>query len=231
MGEHLELTVNGRPVEVEAEADETLLDVLREHLGLLSAKDGCQPEGYCGCCTVLVDGRARVACSQPASSFGGKSVVTLEGVDAHEREAFAVAFAATGASQCGFCSPGIVVKARNLLEKNAAPDRDEVAKALAGNLCRCTGYVKVIDAVQMAGAILSGAEQPSLDWSGRIGSRTPKYEAFELAMGRKPFINDMTVEGMLHGALCFSEHPRAVVRSIDLSEAEKIEGVVAIATT
>ena len=229
MGEVINLTVNGLPVEVTPEPEETLLDVLRDHLGLLAAKDGCQPEGYCGCCTVLVDGHARVACSAAASRFTGKSIVTLEGLDDHEREAFAVAFAATGASQCGFCSPGIVMKARNLLEKNAAPDRDEVAKALAGNLCRCTGYVKVVDAVQMAGAILSGAEQPSLDWSGRIGSRTPKYEAFELAMGRKPFINDMTVEGMLHGALCFSEHPRAVVRAIDLSEAEKVDGVVAIA--
>src|ERR687891_1645828 len=134
MGEHLELTVNGRPVEVEAEADETLLDVLREHLGLLAAKDGCQPEGYCGCCTVLVDGHARVACSQPASKFAGKSIVTLEGLDDHEREAFALAFSATGASQCGFCSPGIVVKARDLLERKAAPSRDDIARALAGNL-------------------------------------------------------------------------------------------------
>src|ERR671919_1766121 len=230
MGEHVELTVNGRPVEVEAEADETLLDVLREHLGLLSAKDGCQPEGYCGCCTVLVDGRARVACSQPASSFGGKSVVTLEGLDAHEREAFAVAFAATGASQCGFCSPGIVVKAKNMLAKNPSPTRDEVARGLAGNLCRCTGYVKVVDAVQLAGRILSGEEAPHLDWSGRIGTRTPKYEAFELAMGKKPFINDMSREGMLHGALHFSEHPRAVVKRIDTSKAEAVDGVVGVYT-
>src|ERR687891_938881 len=158
MAEPINLTVNGTPVEVTPEPDETLLDVLRDHLGLLAAKDGCQPEGYCGCCTVLVDGRAQVACSATADRFAGKSIVTLEGLDDHEREAFAMAFAATGASQCGFCSPGIVMKARNLLEKNPAPSREEVARAMAGNLCRCTGYVKVIDAVQMAGAILSGAE-------------------------------------------------------------------------
>jgi selenium-dependent xanthine dehydrogenase len=229
MSETISLTVNGHPVEIEAAPDETLLDVLREHLGLLSAKDGCQPEGYCGCCTVLVDGRARVSCSAPAASFAGKSIVTLEGLDDHEREAFALAFASTGASQCGFCSPGIVMKARNLLEKNREPSRDDIAKALAGNLCRCTGYVKVIDAVQQAGKILDGGEIPSLDWSGRIGSRTPKYETFELALGLKPFINDMVMDGMLHGALKFSDHPRAVIRKIDVSKAGAMDGVVTVA--
>src|ERR671919_466116 len=116
MNNRIDMTVNGEVVTVEAAADETLLDVLRDHLGLLAAKDGCQPEGYCGCCTVLVDGHARVACSAAASKFAGKSVTTLEGLTDHEREAFALAFSATGASQCGFCSPGIVVKARDLLE-------------------------------------------------------------------------------------------------------------------
>jgi aldehyde oxidoreductase len=228
VSEPIELTVNGVPTSVTAADDETLLDVLRNHLGLLSAKDGCQPEGYCGCCTVLVDGRARVSCSAAAASFNGKSIVTLEGLDDHEREAFALAFSATGASQCGFCSPGIVMKARNLLEKKQEPSRDEVARALAGNLCRCTGYVKVIDAIQLAGKILAGGEAPHLDWSGRIGSRTPKYQSFELALGLKPFIDDMSVEGMLHGALVFSEHPRAVVRNIDITRAEQMPDVVAI---
>jgi selenium-dependent xanthine dehydrogenase len=228
MTEEIELTVNGRAATVSPAEEETLLDVLRDHLGLLAAKDGCQPEGYCGCCTVLVDGRARVSCSQPATRFVGKDIVTLEGLSDHEREAFALAFAATGASQCGFCSPGIVVKARSLLERGGEPARDEVAKALAGNLCRCTGYVKVIDAVQMAGRILAGEEQPHLDWSGRLGTRAPKYEAFELALGKKAFINDMSVEGMLHGALRFSDHPRAVVRGIDVSTAEAVEGVVKV---
>ncbi|MGH2788847.1 MAG: selenium-dependent xanthine dehydrogenase [Actinomycetota bacterium] len=228
MTQHIEMTVNGDPVTVNADSDETLLDVLRDHLGLLSAKDACQPEGYCGCCTVLVDGRARVSCSAAASTFAGKSIVTLEGLDDSDREAFALAFAATGASQCGFCSPGIVVKARHLLSKNPEPSRTDIAKALAGNLCRCTGYVKVIDSVQLAGRLIAGEQPPHLDWSGRIGSRTPKYEAFELALGKKPFINDMTVEGMLHAALTFSEHPRAVVARIDTAAAEAIEGVVAV---
>jgi len=226
--QELELEVNGRTHRVRADEEETLLDVLRDHLGLLAAKDGCQPEGYCGCCTVLVDGKARVSCSQPATRFAGKEIVTLEGIPDHEREAFALAFSACGASQCGFCSPGIVVKAANLLAKDPAPSRDAVARALAGNLCRCTGYVKIIDAVQMAGRILAGDEQPRLDWSGRLGSRAPKYEGFELALGDKPFINDIAVDGMVHGALRFSDHPRAVVKHIDVTRAEALEGVIRV---
>ena len=225
----IELTINGKNETISAAPEETLLDVLRDRLGLLAAKDGCQPEGYCGCCTVLVDGHARVSCSAPAANFAGKSIVTLEGLSDHEREAFALSFAATGASQCGFCSPGIVVKAKSLLEKNPAPSRDEVARALAGNLCRCTGYVKVIDAIQQAGRILDGDHQPHVDFSGRLGSRTPKYEAFELTLGKKPFIADMSVDGLLHGALRFSDHPRARIKRIDLSKALEIDGVVAVA--
>ncbi|CAN5589599.1 selenium-dependent xanthine dehydrogenase [soil metagenome] len=226
--EEIALEINGRQVTVEADPEETLLDVLRDHLGLLAAKDGCQPEGYCGCCTVLVDGKARVSCSQAASKFVSKKIVTLEGLSGHERETFALAFAATGASQCGFCSPGIVVKASNLLARDPSPSRDDIAKALAGNLCRCTGYVKIIDSIALAGRMLSGGEQPHLDWSGRVGTRAPKYEAFELALGHKPFINDMELPGMVHGALRFSDHPRAVVRSIDVSKAEAVDGVIGV---
>ncbi len=230
MTEHVDLTVNGAAVSLDVEADETLLDALRDHLGLLAAKDGCQPEGYCGCCTVIVDGQARVSCSQAATKFAGKDVVTLEGLSDHEREAFAISFAASGASQCGFCSPGIVVKAKNIIDKNPSPSRDEIAKGLAGNLCRCTGYVKIIDAIESAAQILSGGEPPHIDHSGRIGTRAPKYEAFELATGKKAFINDMSMDGMLHGAAKFSDHPRAVVTKIDTSKAEAIEGVMAIIT-
>lgn len=228
MAERINLTVNGQQVQLDADPDATLLDVLRDDLGLLAAKDGCQPEGYCGCCTVLVDGHARVSCSQPATRFAGKEIVTLEGLTDHEREAFALGFAASGASQCGFCSPGIVVKAKSILEKNPEPSRDEIAKGLAGNLCRCTGYVKIVDAIQAAGRILAGGEPPALDSSGRIGSRTPKYEAFDLAMGRKQFINDMQIDGMLHGAIRWSDHPRARVVKIDATAARAMEGVTAV---
>jgi selenium-dependent xanthine dehydrogenase len=222
-------TLNGRPVAVEAHPGETLLDALREQLGVTSPKDGCQPEGYCGCCTVLVDGHARVACSQPVEMFAGKAIVTLEGLDPRHREALAAAFTATGASQCGFCSPGIVVKASQFLARTPHPARDQIAKMLSGHLCRCTGYVKIIEAIELAGAILRGEAEPALEWTGRLGSRAPRYEAAELALGMKPYLNDMAVPGMLHGALRFSDHPRAVVKRIDVSKALAMPGVVKIA--
>ncbi|HXF81785.1 MAG TPA: selenium-dependent xanthine dehydrogenase, partial [bacterium] len=222
-------TLNGRPVTVEAHPGATLLDALREQLGVTSPKDGCQPEGYCGCCTVLVDGHPRVACSQPVEMFAGKTVVTLEGLEPRHREAFAVAFAATGASQCGFCSPGIVVKASQFLTRTPHPSREQVAKLLTAHLCRCTGYVKILDAIELAGAILRGAAAPPLEWTGRLGSRAPRYEASDLALGTKPFLNDLAVPGMVFGALRFSDHPRAIVKKIDLSKAAAMPGVVKIA--
>jgi len=228
MSERIAFTVNGRPVTVEAHPDETLLDVLRERLGFTSPKDGCQPEGYCGCCTVLVDGHARVACSQPAAAFRGKSIVTLEGLEARQREAFALAFAATGASQCGFCSPGIVVKAAAQLEKDPHPSREQIARMLSAHLCRCTGYIKIIDAIELAGRILSGEERPTLPWEGRLGSRAPRYEAAELALGGKPFVNDLSAPDMLSGALRLSDHPRAIVKRIDTSKALAMAGVVKV---
>ena len=117
----MELVLNGRQVSVHAEPGESLLGVLRERLGLRSMKDGCAPEGSCGACTVIVDGRAVVSCAQPASRVAGRQVTTLEGLSSEVRAAWADAFVVTGASQCGFCSPGIVMKAEVLLGRAAAP--------------------------------------------------------------------------------------------------------------
>ena len=146
----MDLTLNGRPVSAATRPGMSLLELLREELGVTSVKDGCAPEGSCGACTVLVDGRAVVSCAQRAEHAEGRSVLTQEGLDAAERERWADGFVVAGASQCGFCSPGILMKAEGLLAKNPAPSREEIAKALAGNLCRCTGYVKILDAVVAA---------------------------------------------------------------------------------
>ena len=225
----MELTLNGEHVTVEPREDEQLLELLRERFGLCSVKDGCAPEGSCGACTVIVDGQAVVSCAQKATRVEGKSVVTQEGLSEEIRRRWAECFVPAGASQCGYCSPGIVMKAEALLAKNPEPTRDEISRALLGNLCRCTGYVKIVDAIELAAAARRGEPLPDVDRSGRVGSRTARYRGVELALGDHPFVGDMSVPGMLHGALRFSDHPRARVLRIDTSRAEAHPGVVAVA--
>jgi xanthine dehydrogenase molybdenum-binding subunit len=226
----MDLTLNGKPVSVEPREGETLLELLREELGLWSMKDGCAPEGMCGACTVIVDGRPVVSCAQPAARFEGKSVVTQEGLSEETRRLWAECFVAAGASQCGFCSPGIVMKGEGFLDRNPDPSRDEVSRALLGNLCRCTGYIKIVDAVLFAAAAKRGEPLPELDHSGRVGTRAPRYAGVELALGDEKFVADMDVPGLLHGALRFSDHPRARVLSIDTAKAKAHPGVVAVLT-
>ena len=205
-----------------------MLALLRDGCGITSAKDGCAPEGSCGACTVLVDGKAVVSCAQAASRVAGREVTTLEGLPADERALWADSFVAAGASQCGFCSPGMVMKAESLLRRNPNPARAQVASALAGNLCRCTGYVKIIDGVLLAAAARQGTPLPEPDGSGRVGTRAARYQGRELALGDKPYINDLTMPGMLHGALRFSDHPRARIVSVDTSRAAAYPGVAAV---
>ncbi|MEO8571265.1 MAG: selenium-dependent xanthine dehydrogenase [Chloroflexota bacterium] len=227
---HIEFTLNGAAVALDLRPDTTILELLREECGVTSVKDGCAPEGSCGACTVLVDGKPAVACAQLATRAAGRSIVTQEGLPATVREQWAQSFVASGASQCGFCSPGIVMKAEGLLGRNPDPSRDEVAHALTGNLCRCTGYVKIVDAVRIAAAARRGEPIPPIDMSGRVGSRTARHRGLELALGDKPYVNDMNATGMLHGAIRFSDHPRATVLSIDLSRALAYPGVESVLT-
>ena len=179
---------------------------------------------------MLLNGHACVSCAQPATRAAGKEVVTHEGLSDETRRLWAECFVAAGASQCGFCSPGIVLKAESLFVKHPEPTREEIAHALLGNLCRCTGYVKVVDAIELAAAAKQGAPVPEPDRSGRIGSRTARYRGVDLALGDKPFVADLVEPGMLHGALRFSDHPRARVLRIDVSKAEAHPGVVAVVT-
>ena len=135
----VELVVNGRPVAVDDESL-TLLDVLRGRLGLRTVKDGCAPQGQCGCCTVLVDGAPRVACVTPVRRVRGRSITTVEGLDPGEAARWSEAFCAAGASQCGFCSPGIVLR----LHAEAAKPAPDPGQALLAHLCRCTGWQPII---------------------------------------------------------------------------------------
>ncbi len=237
-------TLNGSPISVSAREGESLLTTLRERLAILSVKDGCAPQGQCGCCLALVDGRAVTTCALPVSKVAGKSVVTLEGVDAEERALLADCFAEAGALQCGFCTPGIVLRTKFLLDKDAAPTREAIAKAIDVHLCRCTGYTKIIDAIERVAFKRRGEELPerlakprnpirgkvAAIKRGGVGDRLDRYQARELALGERPFVADMQRDGLLAGAVRLSDHPRAKLLAIDTSRALAHPGVIAIAT-
>jgi aldehyde oxidoreductase len=220
------LTVNGEPVSVRADHPH-LLAALREELDITSAKDGCSPTGQCGCCTVLVDGKAQVSCQLSLTRAAGRSITTVEGLEPAEAERYANVFAATGALQCGFCTPGIVMRAKALVDKKGADlEREDAARFLGAHLCRCTGYVKILDAVD---ALAKGKDMVS-ELPVRIGESGHKYEARELALGSRGYVDDVRLPGMLHAAVKLTDHARARVLSIDTSAALALAGVEAVFT-
>jgi xanthine dehydrogenase small subunit len=199
----LAIVVDGRGVEVPDDGG-SLLDILRERLGIHSLKDGCSPQGQCGCCTVLVDGQPRVACVTPARRVRGRSITTLEGLDPAERAAWGDAFCATGASQCGFCTPGIVMRLSGLRARGtAADDHPAVEQALLAHLCRCTGWRTILDAWSAYGEpVEPHAGQPPRDLgaAGRratIEGRTPQRVAPEVPLGHGGFSDDTAPAGAL----------------------------------
>ena len=219
-------TVNETTVSVRA-SHPHLLAALREELDITSPKDGCSPTGQCGCCTVLVNGKAVVSCQTPLSKVEGGTVTTLEGVDEEERSRYSQAFAACGGLQCGFCIPGIVVRAKAQVDKKgAALQRSDMAKHLGAHLCRCTGYVKILDAIEM----VARGEVPVLVNPGGVGTNTVKYEAEALALGDRGYIDDIRIPGMLHAALVFTKHTRADITAIDATGALQMPGVRAVFT-
>lgn len=223
---NVSFSLNGVPVTVRSDHPH-LLAALREELNVTSPKDGCSPSGQCGCCTVLVDGKAIVSCQQPLSKIAGSTIITLEGFPAEERKRYADAFAACGGLQCGFCIPGILVRAKSQIDKKGTSlKRDDMARHLGAHLCRCTGYVKILDAIQM----IAHDEQPVLPRTGGVGTRSMKYEAAELALGDRGYVDDIRIPGMLHASLHFTAHARAEIISIDTSAAAHATGVSAVYT-
>jgi aldehyde oxidoreductase len=221
-----EFILNGTPVSV-GDHHEHLLTALRDELGVMSPKDGCAPSGQCGCCTVIVNGKARVSCQTSLEKTAGAEVLTLEGVDPTERDDMASAFAAHGALQCGFCTPGILMRTKAMVDKKGADlTRTNAAALLGAHLCRCTGYIKILDAVED----IAKGEVPVAIQPGGVGSRGVKYEAEALALGDRPYIDDMVPEGLHHGAVHLSKHARADIVAIDTSAAEAVEGVVGVIT-
>lgn len=221
-------TLNGRLVDVAADHPH-LLSALREELNITSPKDGCSPSGQCGCCTVMIDGKVQVSCQYSLEKLTGRNVTTLEGLDAAEREKYASAFAACGGLQCGFCIPGIVMRAKAQVDKKGdALTKDDMARHLGAHLCRCTGYVKILDAIEAV-----ALDKPLAGALGRnVGDAGVKYEAAELTLGDRGYVDDIRLpaQPILHAALHLTAHTRADVVAIDTSAASQADGVVAVFT-
>lgn len=215
-------------VDVQVDSDHPhLLSALRDELHITSAKDGCSPSGQCGCCTVMIDGKAQISCQYPIAKAAGKSITTLEGLEQQERDTFANAFAACGGLQCGFCIPGIVMRAKSQIDKKGASlTRQDMSRHLGAHLCRCTGYVKILDAIETVAHGITVEVAPF----GGIGARNAKYEANQLTLGDRGYIDDMNLPDMLHAALHLTAHTRATVVSIDSTKALAQPGVTAVFT-
>lgn len=223
--------LNSKEITYTGDENIHLLKYLRQEEGITSVKDGCAPQAACGACTVEIDGRAKLACAIFMKKLNNAHIVTLEGVPEQVKQVLGRAFVEKGAVQCGFCTPGFLMRTKVLLQENPNPTKEEIANALNKNLCRCTGYAKIIEAIEYAANATRNNKQIEIPGSsGKIGISHPKYKAYETAIGIRPFVNDMKFDGMLFGALKFSEHPRAKVLKIDTSEAEKLTGVEGIFT-
>ena len=210
--------------------DKGLLEYLREDARMASVKNGCA-EGVCGSCSVLVNGKALRACTLTVAKVHGKTVTTAEGISLREKEIYARAFGEAGAVQCGFCIPGVLISAKGLLDHNPDPTIAEVKAAIKYNLCRCTGYVKIEQAIRLAAkALRGGAIRELSDDEGKVGARMVRPDAAGKTLGTGEFVDDMQVPGMLHGAVLRSKYPRALVKKIDITDAKLHPGIEVVLT-
>lgn len=232
----IEATINGRRIARSAQPHQRLLDFLREDLHLTGTKDGCGA-GECGACSVFVDGVLMKSCLMPVGKAEGAAIETVEGL-AHKGELSLLqkAFHKTGASQCGYCIPGMVMAATSALRVNPFADREEIKERLGGNICRCTGYQKIFDAVELARDVQNGRlpatalleDEPE---DGKyIGMNVRRLDAPGKVSGALKYAGDMTMPGMLHMQVLRSPHPHAIIEEIDTSEAEAMEGVEGVIT-
>ena len=227
----MEFNLNGEKRTYQGDPNQNLMDYLRNTEKIISPKDGCSPEGVCGCCTVLLDNKAVKSCISAMKRVEGKQVVTTEGLHPEKRETVINAFMEKGGLQCGFCTPGILMKVWPLFDAPEKVGREDFVKALNSNLCRCTGFKKIVDScMHAAEAFKRGMKLELPSYTGKLGDSLPKYDSKRLATGHAPYVADLEVDGMLHGALKFSDHPRARVISMDLSGALNHPGVERILT-
>jgi aldehyde oxidoreductase len=223
-------SLNGIERTYSGDSEESLLHHLRLEHKITSPKDGCSGQGVCGACTVEINDKPKLACRTKMKDLHGAKILTIEGLPDNFKSTISKKFAEKGAVQCGFCSPGIIMRTKGLYNLNKKPSRVEIVKAIAPNLCRCTGYVKIIDAIVATFNELNNNPEGKKSTSAIIGNSYPKYQAEETALGARDFVDDMNFEGLAHSALKFSDHPRAKIIRINTSKAEKLKGVVRIFT-
>lgn len=234
--EKVVMKINGYSHQFIVEPDRVLLDVLREDLGLTGAKQSCDRKGQCGACTVIVNGKAVRSCLQKVSKLNGAEIITVEGLGTPDNpHLIQEAFVLSGAIQCGFCTPGMIMTTKALLDRNPDPDDQEIKKALEHNLCRCTGYNSIIDAVKLAGKFIRGEMTPDAvrpDPNGeKIGVSHPRPSALLKACGTAKFSADIKLQNVLEVAVTLSTEHHAKIKSIDTSVAKKMPGVIGVMTS
>ena len=215
------------------EENKPLLRYLRDDLPLHSVKDGCS-EGACGTCTIIVDGKAVKSCVLTTKLAVGRNIITTEGLSEEEKEAFVYAFGSKGSVQCGFCIPGMVMAGKALIDRVPDPTEEEIKTALKGNICRCTGYKKIIEGIQLAAAILRGdasieEELEKGDEYG-VGKKAFRLDVREKVLGYGEYPDDVEMEGMVYASAVRSRYPRARILDIDYEKALALSGVLAVLT-
>ena len=231
MGEVFEFTVNGKVQRTQE--NKPLLRYLRDDLQLFSVKDGCS-EGACGTCTIVVDGKAIKSCVLTTKKAVGRTILTVEGLSEKWQDAFVYAFGAVGAVQCGFCIPGMVMAGTALLQKNLNPTEEEIKYALRGNICRCTGYKKIIEGIQLVAKILRGEEAIDEELEKGdvygVGQRAFRIDVRKKVLGYGKYPDDIVMDNMAYVSAVRSKYPRARVLKIDTSKAEALPGVLGVLT-
>lgn len=218
--------INGK--QYTTDEDMNFLDYLRDKLDITSVKNGCG-EGACGACTILVDGKKMRACILTTAKAENKKVITVEGLTEKEKQVYEYSFSKAGAVQCGFCIPGMIISAKSLLDNNLNPTEKDIRQAIRGNICRCTGYKKIIKAIFLAAKCFRGEENPVLQESeGYVGERSVRPDAKDKILGTGKFADDLKVENMAYGSALRSKYPRALIKSINIDKALKHPDVIKI---
>ncbi|NOZ48374.1 MAG: selenium-dependent xanthine dehydrogenase [Chlorobi bacterium] len=227
----IEFKLNGETVSYKGNDELTLLKYLRNEKNLTAAKDGCSGQAVCGACLVEINGKGKLACVTKMKTLNRAAVLTMEGLPEKIKETIGKAFVEKGAVQCGFCTPGFIMRTKVLLQENPNPTRTEIKNALKQHLCRCTGYKKILDGIEFAAKKLTNNQPVEFsEHKANVGKSYKKYNAYKTAIGERAFVDDLRYKNMVHAALKFSDYPKAVVKSIKTAKAEQLQGVIRVFT-